>query len=163
MLHWWRTACLWPPFHSYRRQGTCRLFLCTSCRILNRCVLRLVEGLLDEVDIAQDFGRVGDVFFHLEHAVLDQGYHAVLDCPGPQLRDVGTAEQHRPHVGWEAETDSKTAWTKICAAGMAWKHFCATAAKFGLTPADRVKIKVSVESGGVDPFAEILALREKLN
>lgn len=63
------------------------------------------------------------------------------------------SEWHETMRAGEEETDFKAKYMKLCAAAMCWKQFTQTAAKFGLTPADRTKLKAVENLADIDPLA----------
>ena len=63
------------------------------------------------------------------------------------------SEWHEVMRSAEDETEFKVKYTKLCAASVCWKQFTAAGAKFGLTPADRCKLKAVENLSDVDPLA----------
>ncbi len=67
------------------------------------------------------------------------------------------SEWHETMRAAEEATDFKEKYVKLCAASMCWKQFAATGSKFGVTPADRTKLKAVETLADIDPLAALEA------
>jgi hypothetical protein len=61
-------------------------------------IRRVMLNLLSDVRITQHLCRCCDTSLDLEHTVLNQGYHPVLNRLGAYVGDISAINQHGPYL-----------------------------------------------------------------